>query len=62
LGGVHLSCDQAIPTKGEPKHDKVLGVFVNNQFEPAYAEQLDTVTEEELCVLSTKTLPDGQAE
>jgi hypothetical protein len=40
----------------------VLGVFVNNQFDPEQAEQLDTVTEEELCVPSEKTLADGRTE
>jgi hypothetical protein len=41
---------------------KVLGVFVDNQFDPEQSEQLDIVTEEELCMPSTKTLPDGLAE
>jgi hypothetical protein len=57
-----LLCYQVKPAKGQPKHDKVLGVFVDNQFEPEQSEQLDTVTEEELYVPSTKTLPDAQVE
>jgi len=40
----------------QPKHVKVLGIHVNNQFGP---EQLDTIKEEELCVPSTKTLPES---
>jgi len=50
----HLMCYQAKPARGEPKHQKVLGIHVNNQFGP---EQLDTVKEEELCVPSIKILP-----
>jgi hypothetical protein len=55
----HLLCYQANRAKGQPKHDKVEGIHVHNQFGP---EQLNTVVEEELCVPSQKTLPDGQAE
>jgi hypothetical protein len=47
----HLMCYQAKPAEGQPKHVKVLGIHVNNQFG---AEQLDTIKEEELCVPSEK--------
>jgi hypothetical protein len=50
----HLMCYQAKPATGQPKHAKVLGIHVNNQFGP---EQLDTIKEEELCVPSEKILP-----
>jgi hypothetical protein len=49
---VHLMCYQAKPASAQPKHVKVLGIHVNNQFG---AEQLDTINEDELCVPSTKT-------
>ena len=44
-----LVCYKAKPAKGEPKHVKQAGVYVNHQFGPA---QLDTVKEEELCLPS----------
>lgn len=47
----HLTCYQAKPATGQPKHLKVLGIHVNNQFEPG---RLDTIEEEELCVPSEK--------
>jgi len=47
-------CYQAKPASGQPKHIRVTGIHVNNQFGP---EQLDTVKEEELCVPSEKILP-----
>lgn len=50
----HLMCYQAKPARGQAKHQKVLGLFVNNQFGPS---QVDTVKENELCLPSTKTLP-----
>ena len=49
---VNLALAQVKPAKGEPKHAKVVGLFVNNQFEPEQAEQLNTVKEEEFCVPS----------
>ena len=49
----HLMCYQAKPATGQPKHVKVLGIHVNNQFGP---EQLDTVKEEGLCVPSAKII------
>ncbi len=52
----HLMCYQAEPATGEPKHVKILGIHVDNQFGP---EQLDTIKEEEFCVPSTKTLSGG---
>jgi hypothetical protein len=55
-GGTSLLCHQATPAKREAKHTKALGLVVNNQFDPAQTEHLDTVTEEELCVPSTNTL------
>jgi hypothetical protein len=50
----HLMCYQAKPAKGEAKHEKVLGIHVNNQFGP---ERLDTIKEEEFCAPSQKILP-----
>jgi hypothetical protein len=50
----HLMCYRAKPATGQPKHVKVLGIHVNNQFGPA---QLDTIKEGELCVPSEKILP-----
>jgi hypothetical protein len=50
----HLLCYQAKPVKGQPKHQKVLGVHLHNQFG---VEQVNTIKEEELCAPSTKTLP-----
>jgi hypothetical protein len=46
-------CYQAKPATGEPKHVKVLGIHVNNQFG---SEQVDTIKEEEFCVPSKKIL------
>lgn len=51
--GTHLLCYQAKPTKGQPRHQPVSSIFVNNQFGP---EILQTVKEEDLCVPSAKTL------
>jgi hypothetical protein len=51
----HLLCYGVKPAKGQPKHVKVLNLHVNNQFGP---ERLDTINAEELCVPSTKTLPE----
>jgi predicted outer membrane repeat protein len=50
----HLLCYQVKGVKGEPEHEKVVGIHTNNQFGP---EQLDTLKEDELCLPSTKTLP-----
>jgi len=50
----HLMCYTVKRTEGEPKHIKVTGIQVNNQFGPL---QLDTKKEAELCVPSTKILP-----
>jgi hypothetical protein len=49
----HLMCYKVKPARGEPRHEKVTGIFTNNQFGP---EQLDTEKEEELCVPSMKFL------
>lgn len=49
-------CYQAKPATGQPKHVKLLGIHVNNQFGP---EQLDTVKEEEFCVPSEKIIDGG---
>lgn len=46
---VALSCFKAKPAKGQPKHEKRTGVFLAQQFG---VEQLDTVKEEELCVVA----------
>ena len=50
----HLMCYQAKAARGQAKHQKVLELFVNNQFG---ASQVDTLKEYELCLPSTKTLP-----
>ena len=47
----HLLCYKVKPARGEPKHSKVLGLHVNNQFGP---ERLDTIKEQELCVPSLR--------
>jgi hypothetical protein len=47
----HLMCYKAAPVRGQPKHESVSGLFVNNQFGP---ERIDTIKEEELCVPSVK--------
>lgn len=48
----HLMCYQVKKAIGQPNHNPVLGLFVNNQFGP---ERLNTVVEEELCLPSLKT-------
>jgi len=71
----HLMCYQAKPASGEPKHEKVLGIHVNNlsaclpervrsqsgnaQAGQFGSEQVDTIKEDELCVPATKTLGGG---
>jgi hypothetical protein len=58
---VHLMCYQAALTKekpAQPKHVPVVGIFVENQFDP---ERLDSVKEEELCVPSAKTVSGSPA-
>ncbi len=50
----HLLCYKVKPAKGERKHEKIKGIFVNDPFGP---NQVDTKKEKELCVPSTKTLP-----
>ena len=52
----HLMCYDIKRAKGEPKHVKVLGIFVSNQFGPL---QVDTKKEKELCVPSQKIAPNG---
>ncbi len=55
----NLFCYQAIPTKGQPKHQKVSGLYLTNQFG---LDQADTVKEEEFCVPSEVELPgDGES-
>lgn len=49
----HLVCYRAKPAKGQPKHQKRFGVFVNNQFGPG---KIDSIKEDELCLPSTKIL------
>ncbi len=39
--------------QSQPRHEKLSGIFVNNQFGTL---QIDTIKEEELCIPSTKTL------
>ena len=50
----HLMCYKVKPAKGEPKHEKVLGIYTDNQFGPLL---FDTDKEEEFCVPCQKTLP-----
>jgi len=51
----HLMCYSVRRAKGEPEHEPIDGIFVNEQFGPG---QVDTKRERELCVpSSTKTLP-----
>jgi hypothetical protein len=52
---VHLMCYQVKPAKDQPKHQKVLGLSVANQFGE---ERLDTIVEEELCIPSSVTFPE----
>jgi hypothetical protein len=53
----HLLCYAARPARGEPKHIRREGVFVNNQFGPL---RIDTIREQELCIPSVKSLsPSG---
>jgi hypothetical protein len=50
----HLLCYQAVPARGEPRHVRLEGLHVTDQFGP---QPLDTLEEEELCVPSVKLLP-----
>jgi hypothetical protein len=53
----HLLCYAAKPARGEPKHIRREGVFVNNQFG---ALRMNTVNEREFCIPSIKSLsPSG---
>jgi hypothetical protein len=47
-----LLCYRAVPVKGQPKHVKRLGVFVNNQFG---ADQVDTKKETDFCVPTSES-------
>ncbi|MFQ5800088.1 MAG: hypothetical protein ACE5H0_15535, partial [Bacteroidota bacterium] len=49
----HLMCYKVKRAEDEPKHEKVKGIHINNQFGPL---QLDTKKEEEICVPSVKTV------
>jgi hypothetical protein len=49
-----LLCYQAVPVKGQPKHQPVKGLFLADQIR---AERADTTKEEELCVPSVVELP-----
>ncbi len=49
----HLMCYKVKRAEDEPKHEKVKGIPINNQFGPL---QLDTKKEEELCVPSVTTV------
>ena len=51
----HLVCYSARPAPQEPKHDRIKGLFVNDQFGPG---RLDTKQERELCVPSRKEILD----
>jgi hypothetical protein len=50
-----LLCYKAVPAKGQPKHVKQSGVYVNNQFGP---DLLDTKKETEFCVPSVDADPE----
>ena len=50
----HLMCFSVRRATGEPKHERIDGIFVNDQFGPG---RVRTKKERELCVPSTKTLP-----
>jgi hypothetical protein len=53
----HLLCYAAKPARGEPKHIRREGIFVNNQFGPL---RMNTIKEREFCIPSTKSLsPSG---
>ena len=45
-----LVCYQALVVKGQPKHAKVTGLLLNNQFGP---DEIDTLKETEFCVPSS---------
>jgi hypothetical protein len=47
----HLLCYELRLARGEPRHKRVRGIHINNQFGPL---ELDTVRERELCVPSAK--------
>ena len=47
----HLLCYELRLARGEPRHKRVRGIHINNQFGPL---ELDTVRERELCVPSVK--------
>jgi hypothetical protein len=49
-----LACYQALPVKGQPKHTKVTGLLLNNQFGP---DEVDTLKETEFCVPSSENSP-----
>jgi hypothetical protein len=51
--GVHLLCYQSRPARGERKHVRRTGLYINNQFGPL---RLDTIKEGEFCIPSTKML------
>lgn len=51
-----LVCYKAVPRKGQPKHVKVTGLFINNQFGP---DELDTVKESEFCIPAFDIPPPG---
>ncbi|MDA2924417.1 thrombospondin type 3 repeat-containing protein [Acidobacteria bacterium AH-259-L09] len=49
-----LVCYTVKPAKGQPKHERVEGIFLNDQFGPA---RVDTKKERELCVPSGSSAP-----
>jgi hypothetical protein len=51
--GVHLLCYQSAPARGQRKHVRRIGIYINNQFGPL---RLDTFKEGEFCIPSTKTV------
>ena len=50
----HLMCYRVKPARGEPRHRRVKGVLLSNQFGVI---GVDTIKERELCLPATKTLP-----
>jgi hypothetical protein len=50
----NLLCYKALPTKGQPKHVSVTGLYLSTQFD---VDQADTMKEDEFCVPSEVDLP-----
>jgi hypothetical protein len=50
----HLVCYRVAPERGQPRHARLTAIHTADRFGP---EQIDTISEDTLCVPSTKTLP-----